>query len=345
MKLHINLIKQILVGHVVYIIALFSLSISISVKASDKFFVYITPTPIGISSYLQMGQAGTEIAAIQHGAKAKTYESRNAEQRRENLQAAINEGADLIVLISFEFKDILAELAPTAPDTKFLYVDQCIEQKPDNVHCVVFREYEASYLAGVMAGLMTKSNNVGVISGVDIPFMHRFSDAYRDGAKAINPDVDVQIRWVGGDKPFSDPVRAKEQALAMVSSGADIIYTVTSGGDFGVIEGATQENFQVIGVDVNLCPNAPGYIIDNVLKQIDKAIIQSVDGIMSGTKKTVSTLGIKEGGMNMFALLDSEVGGSQCTIDQHPDIVKEVKKQAQRIISGELVLKDPMLIQ
>ena len=74
--------------------------------------------------------------------------------------------------------------------------------------------------------------------------MHRYTDAYRDGAKAVNSNVEVEIRWVGGDNPFGDPVRAKEQALAMNAAGADIIFTATAGGDFGVFEGAQEQNFE-----------------------------------------------------------------------------------------------------
>ena len=340
MNLTIKSLKQVLIASTVAMSGMCT-----SAMAADKFFVYVSPDAIGVNAFLRMGQVGTEIAGLNHNAEVKTYESRSAEQRRENVEAAINEGADLIVLLGFEFNDILAELAPTAPDIQFLIVDQCLAELPANVHCAVFREYEASYLAGIMAGLLTETNKVGVVSALDIPFLHRFTDAYRDGAKFINPDVDVQIRWVGGDNPFSDPVRAKEQALAMVGAGADVIYSATAGGDFGVFEGAKEQNFKVLSVDVNQCPNAPGYIVDNALKGVDKAIIQSVDVIMKGEKSTVFSAGLKEGGMNMFALLDDEIKGSKCTIADHPDIVKEVKKQAQRIISGELVLEDPMFAQ
>ena len=57
---------------------------------------------------------------------------------------------------------------PTAPDTQFLIVDQCIDDRPDNVHCAVFREYEASYLVGVAAGMLTESNKVGVVGALEI---------------------------------------------------------------------------------------------------------------------------------------------------------------------------------
>ena len=132
----------------------------------------------------------------------QTYESSTAAARRENVEAALNEGATLIIVLGFEFNDIITELGPAAPEVQFLIADQCIPDFPDNVHCAVFRGYEASYLAGVAAGMITKSNKAGVAGALDIPFFHRYTDAYRDRVMAVNPEAEVKIRWVGGEDPF-----------------------------------------------------------------------------------------------------------------------------------------------
>ena len=122
----------------------FLLTFSAQISLGKDFFVYVSPDPIGVNAFLQMGKTGTEAAAKKFGADVQTYESSTAAARRENVEAALNEGATLIVLLGFEFNDIVNELAPTAPDVQFLIVDQCIQNQPPNVHCAVFREYEAS---------------------------------------------------------------------------------------------------------------------------------------------------------------------------------------------------------
>ena len=94
--------------------------------ASDEFFVYVSPDPIGVNAFLEMGKIGIEAAAAKYNADVQTYESTSAVARRENVEAALNEGASLIVVLGFEFNDIIAELAPTAPDVNFLIVDQCL---------------------------------------------------------------------------------------------------------------------------------------------------------------------------------------------------------------------------
>ncbi len=314
-------------------------------QAQDKLFVYVSPDVIGVNAFLKMGQTGTEAAAAKFGAEAKTFESSNAAARRENVEAAINEGASLIVMAGFEFNDIVTELAPTSPETQFLIVDQCIENRPDNVHCAMFREYEATYLIGIAAGMLTKSNAVGVVSALDIPFLHRYTDGYASGAKAQNPAVAVDIRWVGGENPFGDPVRAKEQALALSAAGSDVIFTATAGGDFGVFEAAKEADFKAFAVDVNHCPEDPAHMVSGTLKRVDNAIMSAVEGIEAGQKQLTLALGLKEGGMSIVGLDDDGLAESQCLIATMPDVLARVREVAAQIEDGSLVLEDPMFAQ
>jgi len=310
--------------------------------AADNFFVYVSPDPIGVNAFLQMGKTGIEAAGEKFGAEVRTYESKTAAERVDNVNAAINEGANIVVMLGFEFNDIVAQVAPTAPDTQFVIVDQCIDNKPDNVSCAVFREYEASYLMGVAAGMLTKSNKVGVVGALDIPFLHRYTDGYAQGVKSVNPDATVDVRWVGGENPFADPVRAKEQAVAMHAAGADVIFTATAGGDFGVFEAAKENNFPIFSVDVNQCPNAPGHIVDNTLKHVDTAVVEAIGAILEGKTGTVVSLGLKEGGMGAIALEPDNIANSQCVIADHPEVAAKMREVADSIRSGALTLEDPM---
>ena len=311
-------------------------------EAADKLFVYVSPDAIGINAFLQMGKTGIEAAGQKYGADVKTYESKTAAERMENVNAAVAEGANIVVVLGFEFADILKEVAPSAPDTQFLIVDQCIENQPANVHCAVFREYEASYLMGVAAGMLTQSKKVGVVGALDIPFLHRYTDGYAQGVKSVNPDATVDIRWVGGENPFADPVRAKEQAVAMNAAGADYIYTATAGGDFGVFEAAKEKNFKVFSVDVNHCPEVPGLIVDQSLKRVDTALVTAVGAILEGQEKTFTSLGIKEGGVSAVALDASTLADSKCVIAEHADVVEKMRAVAATIADGTLKLEDPM---
>lgn len=326
--------------------ALLAMAFATSPPAAAKTgLVYVSPNPLGSNTFLIMGKTGTDQTAKKLGLTSKTFESTSPQIQEENVRAAIDEDPQVVVVLGFSFDDILLELAPRYPDIAFLIVDQCIwEGRPDNVHCAVFREYEASYLIGVEAAMLSKNNNVGVVSALDIPFLHRYTDGYAMGAKAVQAGIDTQVRWVGGDNPFGDPVRAKEQALSMKHAGADFIFAATAGGDPGVYEGAVEAGFNVFTVDTNRCAEAPGRIYDSTLKRVDQAIELAVEAIIANPGKPhIATYGLKEGGMSLIALQDdATVASSGCEIAKHPEVIAKVRALAEDIKSGKLVIPDPM---
>ncbi len=325
------------------VFALALLTVSAPAQAqSKKLYVYVSPDRLGVNAFLQQGKTGTEAAARKFGAAVKTLESSNAADRAENVRAAVSDGATLVVLLGFEFADIVEEVAPKSPKTQFLIVDQCIKNPPPNVHCAVFREHEAAYLLGAAAALFAKTQHIGIVTALDIPFLRRYTEGFAQGARMAKPGMTVDVRYVGGPNPFGDPVRAKEQALALRAAGAESIFTATSGGDFGVFDAARAQGFNVMSVDVNRCPNVPGQVIDNTLKHIEKVILQSVERIESGSKAELRSYGIKEGGMGLMALDEAGLAKSGCLVATRPDVVRKLRGWAQDISSGKLVIEDPM---
>lgn len=312
--------------------------------AANKFY-YVSPSPLGVNAFLIMGKTGIEAAAKKHNATVKTLESENdPSAREENVRAAIADGATVIVVLGFEFGDIIPKVAGENPNTTFIIVDQCIENPPANVRCAVFREYEAAYLLGAEAGLLTKNNKVAAISAMDIPFLHRYTDSFIEGAKAVNPKVtDTAVRWIGTDpSAFSDPAKAKEQALALAGQGYDQIFAAGAASNFGIFEAAKEKNFQTYGVDINQCPSAEGFVVDNLLKRVDNAVIQSIDAVMEKKPDNFLVYGLKEGGIGIIPFADPQAADSKCLIMKNPEVIAKVKEIQDKIISGELKLQDPM---
>ncbi|MDQ4077467.1 MAG: BMP family ABC transporter substrate-binding protein [Chloroflexota bacterium] len=308
-------------------------------------FAYVSPDPLGVNAFLIMGQSGIEAAGEQWGAETQVLESEDPTTRVENVRAAVNEGADIVMVLGFEFNDIIPQVAAEAPEVEFLIVDQCIEDPPPNVHCAVFREHEGAFLIGVAAASLSETNHVGAIGALDIPFLHRYTDGFAAGARYVNPDIEVDTLWVGGDNPFSDPARAKEQALAMAANGADQIFAATAAGNFGIFEAAEEQDFFAYGVDVNQCPTAPGHVVDNLLKRVDVVVVQAIDAIMEGTEESVFVYGLEEDGIGLVALDAEEPAESQCVIMEHPEVIERLAEVEQQIISGEIVVEDPMFAQ
>jgi basic membrane protein A and related proteins len=313
--------------------------------AADKpLFVYVSPNAIGVNDFLKLGKIGTERVAKELGADAKTYESTDPTTQRQNLEAAAKAGAAVVIAIGFEFNDMLPDVADAYPKTKFLQIDSCpfAKMKP-NIYCSVFREYEASYLTGAEAALTSKTGKVGAISAIDIPFLHRYTDAFVEGAKHVKPDVGVSpTLWVGGNSPFQDPARGQQRAAAMLADGVDRLLAAGAGSNGGIFK-AMQDapGAFAFGVDTNQCPQAPGFVMDNVEKKTDVAVELAVKGIIGGGQQPITALGLKEGGMALTGLGD-DVKGSQCTIADYPDAIAKVKALRDEIANGTLKIADPM---
>jgi basic membrane protein A len=312
---------------------------------AKSLFVYVSPNPIGVNDFLKLGKIGTEQVAKELGADAKTYESSDPTTQRQNLEAAAKAGAQVVIVIGFEFNDMLPDVAVAYPNVKFLQIDSCpFKNMKPNIYCSVFREYEASYLAGAEAALTSKAGKVGAISALDIPFLHRYTDAFLEGAKQVKSDIKVSpTLWVGGNSPFSDPARGQERAAAMLADGADRILAAgagSNGGIFKAVQDAAGAN--AFGVDVNQCPQAPGAVMDNVEKKTDIAVELAVKGIVAGSQQPIAALGLKEGGMSLTAL-DDNVKDSKCTIADYPDVIAKMKGLRDQIVSGAITIADPMM--
>ncbi len=339
--MNIALYKQILIGCFLVFLGTLSVTLHVHAEKPEK-IIYISPDPLGVNPFLIMGKTGVEQAGVTYGAETMTFESGDPEARAANVWAAVNEGADIVIVLGFQFNEIIPLVAEEHPEVTFLIVDQCIDPLPQNVRCAMFREYEASFLIGAIAASLTETNHIGTVSALDIPFMHRYTDGYALGAKYVDPDVKVSTRWVGGRHPFSDQIRAKELALALAADGADHIFAATSGGDFGVFEAAQEQGVFAYGVDINQCPAMPGSIVESQVKRVDVAIVESVEAIVNEAQENVFVYGLAEQGVGLVSLLSDPPEESQCVILEYPEVLEKIKAIQEKIISGEIVIEDPM---
>lgn len=311
--------------------------------AEGPSFIYITPNPIGENEFLEMGEIGTEAAAERFDGTARTFESTDPSSARANVEAAVEDAPDVIVLTTFQLTDLGQEFAQENPDQDFVLIDDCPEEPAENLYCVGFREHEGAYLLGIMAGNLTETGRIGSVLALDTPFFHRWSNSFYLGAESVNPDLepDTQVT-IGGDNPFADPARAKEQALALAAQDLDHIFSVGAGSDVGVFEAAEEEGFYTYGTDINNCPVAPDVIVDNNLKIVDVAAETAIELVLEGEADPFTSLGLAEGGVGVMAIDEDGLEDSECLIADHPDIVEQVREAADEIIAGDLVVPDPL---
>jgi basic membrane protein A len=342
-------INKVLYFVLALIIGLVQFSGSLPVKAesedfSDQLVIYVTSKPLGTNQFHILGKNALAGLEEKYGVQTDYYESENdPTNREENIRAAVNAGANIIYVLGTEWGDIIPQVASENEDVDFLIADQCVDDQLPNIHCTVFKEQEASFLLGVIAASLTETDHIGAIGALDIPFLHRYTDGFIEGAKYIKPDIKTELRWVGGDNPFGDPARGKEQALAIFSTGADQIFSAAAGSDLGVFEGAAQNDFYAYGVDVNNCAIAPGKVSDNLLKHIDVAVIDAIGKILTEKPESLFvSVGVAEGAVGPGAISEKAEDNEGCVVMEHPEIIELVKEVAAKINSGEIVIEDPM---
>ncbi|MFC7259508.1 MULTISPECIES: BMP family ABC transporter substrate-binding protein [Streptomyces] len=311
-----------------------------SAKSGGKSFTLVTPDAVGQNEFLKLAVDGVKAAAKAHDGTQKVYESSDTASQQQNVQAAVEAKPDVIVLVGFEFADLVAQQAKAHTDQQFLMIDACTTKTYKNVSCAVFREHEGVYLAGAEAGLLSKSGKVGAVDVLDTPQFRRYSDPFAAGAKKVAAKTSTSTRFVGGQSPFDDSARAKEQANSLLSKGTDQIMAAAAAGNYGVFEAAKAKGAYAYGVDVNQCVSSPGTVVDNVIKRTDVAVQKGIDAVLGGKAGTTVSYGLKEGGISLTGL-EAGVDTSKCVIAQHKDVLTKVKALRDQIVSGELKVDDP----
>lgn len=304
-------------------------------------FIYIPPNPVGVNEFLKMGEDGTKEAAERLGGTAKTYESTDQSSRRANVEAAIEEEPDVIVLTSTQMIDLGAEYSELNPDQQFILIDVCPDDPAPNMHCALFREYETSYLLGIQAAMLSETGKIGSVVAQDIPFLHRYSDSFDLGANDTDAAVSTTQIFIEGENAYSDPAKAKEQALSLIGRDIDHIFAVGAGSNGGIFEAAEEKGVYTYGVDTNQCDQAPGHVVDNAMKYVDVAVSDLIEQILNDTAEQINSYGLAEAGTGVVAL-DEDVADTSCVIAEHPEVIDAVRDAAQKIIDGEIVVPDPM---
>jgi basic membrane protein A len=251
---------------------------------------------IGDQSFNDLAKRGLDRAADELGVQEKIIESRDASAYEPNLTQAA-EQSNLTVGVGFLLTDAITSVANQYPDKKFLLIDS-VSDAP-NVESVTFREQEGAFLAGVLAGKMTKSNKLGVVGGIKIPPVVRYVVGFEAGAKSANPDVDVVVAYAD---TFDDPALGKELTLAQYNQGVDIAFPVAGKTGIGSFDAAKEKGagYWVIAADTDQSQLGAEYQLAVSEKGVDTAVFLAAQQVVDGTFKGGQTsLGLKENGVGL----------------------------------------------
>nr|WP_232846788.1 BMP family ABC transporter substrate-binding protein [Devosia beringensis] len=242
-------------------------------------------------------------------------------------------GNNPIVLPGFSWETALRTVAPEFPDTKFTIIDTVVDLP--NVQSVVFKEQEGSYLVGILAAMKSESGKIGVVPAFNFDLLEAFACGYAQGAKSVNPDIEVLETYVGtGFEAFNDPVKATEVAKSQLDQGVDVIFQVAGGAGAGVLQAAADAGKFGIGVDSNQNHLHAGSVLTSMTKRVDVATYNAMKGVEDGTwAPGLIVLGLAEEGVG--AAMDDN-NAALIT----PEMQAAVEKATADIISGAVTVHD-----
>lgn len=191
----------------------------------------------------------------------------------QNLEAALDDDADIIFTIGYALYEETKKAAEANPDQLYAIVDNANLDNTKNLTGITFADHENSFLAGYVAGMQTESNNVGFVGGMKSEVIDRFEWGFKAGVKYAarekGDDIEVQTQYADS---YSDAGKGKSIANQMYQKGADIIFHASGGTGAGVIEAAKENNKYVIGVDRDQQEEAPDNMLLSTIKGVGPAV-------------------------------------------------------------------------
>lgn len=284
-------------------------------------------------SFNSLANAGIEQAKSELGVETRVITSKSNADYVPNLSSLAQQKYDLVIAVGFLMAEATDTVATKFPDTKFAIVDVAqasMKSKPENVQGLIFKEQEAGYLAGYLAGLYAKDNDIDTISSVGgqkIPPVDKYIAGYRAGAEKASPGIKVLN---GYSQDFVDQGKCKELALSQIERGSKVVFQVAGQCGLGALDAAKQEQAQGIGVDADQS-FLGDHILTSAMKKIDVAVFEAIksvqdDAFQAGTDKLFE---VKNEGV--------DIGKTNEAGSAYADQVEEVKQQ---LAAGEIDVPD-----
>jgi basic membrane protein A and related proteins len=273
---------------------------------------------------------GLQQAKSELGADIRVVTSKSNADYIPNLSSLARQNYDLVIAVGFLMGDATAKVAKSFPNVNFAIVDfpsGALKGKPKNTHGLLFKEAEAGYLAGTMAGLYTKKKGgdqvVSAVGGQKVPAVDAYAAGYAAGAKKANPGVKTLFSY---SQDFVDQAKCKEIALNQIDQGSQVVFAVAGQCGLGALDAAKEKNVQSIGVDAD-----QGYVNGNVmtsaLKKVDVAVFDTAKDIQDGK--------FKAGTDTVFDVKSGAVGLGKVNAAGQP-FEADVKKVQEQITSGQI---------
>lgn len=275
-------------------------------KSKTKIGMVTDKAGLGDKSFNDLAYEGLKKVEKDSGVKITVLESKQEENYEPNLKKLAKD-SDLTFATGFLMKDAVTKISKDMGEKNFAIIDAIVDSS--NVKSITFKEEEGSFLMGIIAGKMTKTNKVGFIGGIDGPIIQKFEAGYTAGVKAVNPAAAEglvgrkTIKYTGS---FSNSDKGYELAKVLYDDGCDVIYHASGAAGTGLLKAAKESKKWAIGVDKDQSITAPEYkdvILSSMIKRVDTAVYEAskevLEGKFKGGKDNVLVLGLKGDGVGM----------------------------------------------
>jgi basic membrane protein A and related proteins len=280
-------------------------------------------------SFNFLANKGLEDAESKLGTQGRVLLSKSNGDYVPNLSTLAQQQFDLSVGVGFLMADAMATVAGKFPNNSFAIVDfpaAGLKGKPQNVEGLLFKEQEAGYLAGYLAGLWAKDNNANTVStvgGQKIPPVDHYIAGFQKGATDANPGIKTLN---GYSQDFVDQAKCKEIALDQIAQGSKVVFQVAGQCGLGALDAAKEKGVQGIGVDADQA-YLGDHILTSALKKVDVAVFDAIKRAQDGKFK---------GGTDVIATVENDgvgLGKIGPAGEKYADQMKEVQ---DKIASGEI---------
>jgi basic membrane lipoprotein Med (substrate-binding protein (PBP1-ABC) superfamily) len=250
----------------------------------------LTPGPVSDRSWNGIAFEGLQRLKDSLGAEVSHIQTKTPAEYEENFRQYGVQGYDLVIGNGFEYQDAAARVAPSYPKTHFAITSG--RATAVNLAGLAFAFEESSYQAGIIAAAMSKTGKLGMIAGQELPPVKSSFTAFERGAKSFNPTVEVIASYIGN---WEDVSAAKEQALAQIARGVDVIFQNADAAGLGIFQAAKEKQVFAFGTNANQNAVAPEVILASVVIDLPKAFLLVGREVQGGTfTGRVINLGMKD---------------------------------------------------
>jgi basic membrane protein A and related proteins len=257
-------------------------------------------------SFNALANKGLQDAEKQLGVQGRVLISNSNADYIPNLSTLAQQKYDLIVAVGFLMANALNTVASKFPQQKFAIIDYsqaALKSKPKNVEGLLFKEQEAGYLVGYLAGLYAKDKggSLSSVGGQKIPPVDHYIAGYQAGAKKADPSVQMLNDY---SQSFTDQAKCKELALNQIAQGAKVVFAAAGQCGLGAIDATREKRMQAIGVDADQSYLGPE-VMTSALKKVDVAVFKAIKSVQDGTFKagtdTINTVANKGVGIGKIS--------------------------------------------